>query len=156
MEFNNPRYGHTLCGLWSMWKNLSYLQQKSSPLSLLQLLEEAGFCNVRAEDRTVQFIDVIETELKRAEAIKEEFIGVSMCGLAQFIFGSHAPIVVKPHHQKKIQSGCCCHRLKLMSLLPIGWNSGCGLTIGWHIHIFVCFYFVFVTRRNSPKRTTWQ
>lgn len=60
----------------------------------MQFLEEAGFCNVRAEDRTVQFIEVIEAELKRAEAIKDEFTEVSMCILAEFIFGSH---VYKPH-----------------------------------------------------------
>lgn len=60
----------------------------------MQFLEEAGFCNVRAEDRTVQFIDVIEAELKRAEAIKKEFIEVSMCSLAEV--GSHC-IVATPH-----------------------------------------------------------
>lgn len=43
---------------------------------LLQFLKEAGFCQVQAEDRTAQFIQVIETELERAEAIKEEFIEV--------------------------------------------------------------------------------
>lgn len=45
---------------------------------LPQFLTEAGFCNVLAEDRTAQFIQVIETELKRAEAIKEEFIEVQL------------------------------------------------------------------------------
>lgn len=44
----------------------------------LQFIEEAGFSHVRAEDRTAQFIQVIETELQRAEAIKDEFIEVSM------------------------------------------------------------------------------
>lgn len=58
----------------------------SNERSFLQFLEEAGFCNVRAEDRTAQFIEVIEAELKRAEAIKEEFIQVSMCTSAEFIF----------------------------------------------------------------------
>lgn len=72
-----------------MWKNLAHLQWKVSPFSFLQFLEEAGFCNVRAEDRTAQFIEVIEAELKRAEAIKEEFIQVSMCSLAEFTFESH-------------------------------------------------------------------
>ncbi|XP_060903954.1 phosphoethanolamine methyltransferase isoform X1 [Labrus mixtus] len=39
-----------------------------------KFIEEAGFSNVRAEDRTAQFIQVIKTELQRSEAIKEEFI----------------------------------------------------------------------------------
>ncbi|XP_075902732.1 phosphoethanolamine methyltransferase isoform X2 [Nelusetta ayraudi] len=56
----------------------AYVKQRGyilyTPSRYGKLLEEAGFCNVRAEDRTVQFIEVIETELKRAEAIKEEFI----------------------------------------------------------------------------------
>ncbi|XP_034399256.1 phosphoethanolamine methyltransferase isoform X4 [Cyclopterus lumpus] len=37
-------------------------------------LQEAGFSNVQAEDRTAQFIQVIKTELQRAELNKEEFI----------------------------------------------------------------------------------
>ncbi|XP_062846937.1 phosphoethanolamine methyltransferase isoform X2 [Trichomycterus rosablanca] len=37
-------------------------------------LEEAGFTNVKAEDRTAQFIKVIKDELIRAEKIKNEFI----------------------------------------------------------------------------------
>ncbi|MED6267687.1 hypothetical protein CHARACLAT_014717 [Characodon lateralis] len=40
----------------------------------MQFIQEAGFCNVRVEDRTAQFIQVMQTELQRAEAIKEEFI----------------------------------------------------------------------------------
>ncbi|XP_066574847.1 phosphoethanolamine methyltransferase isoform X2 [Amia ocellicauda] len=39
-----------------------------------QFLEEAGFGPVRAEDRTAQFIDVIKTELNRAEGMRQEFI----------------------------------------------------------------------------------
>ncbi|XP_068181844.1 phosphoethanolamine methyltransferase [Antennarius striatus] len=39
-----------------------------------KFLEEAGFCNVRAEDRSAQFIQVIEAELQRAEDNKDEFI----------------------------------------------------------------------------------
>lgn len=46
------------------------------PFFLLQFLKEAGFCKVQAEDRTAQFIRVIEAELERAEVIKEEFIEV--------------------------------------------------------------------------------
>ncbi|XP_060742483.1 phosphoethanolamine methyltransferase isoform X2 [Tachysurus vachellii] len=41
-----------------------------------KFLEEAGFNNVRAEDRTVQFISVIKAELKRAQEIQGEFIQV--------------------------------------------------------------------------------
>lgn len=44
----------------------------------LQFIQEAGFSKVRAEDRTAQFIEVIKTELQRAEAIKDEFIKVGM------------------------------------------------------------------------------
>uniref|UniRef100_A0A8C1GP30 phosphoethanolamine N-methyltransferase n=1 Tax=Cyprinus carpio TaxID=7962 RepID=A0A8C1GP30_CYPCA len=39
-----------------------------------QFLTEVGFSNVRAEDRTEQFIQVIKAELQRAEEMKEEFI----------------------------------------------------------------------------------
>ncbi|XP_047441495.1 phosphoethanolamine methyltransferase isoform X2 [Mugil cephalus] len=39
-----------------------------------KFIEEAGFCSVQAEDRTAQFIQVMKTELQRAEAIKDEFI----------------------------------------------------------------------------------
>ena len=42
----------------------------------LQLLEQAGFVNVRAEDRSQQFIQVLKRELKTTEAIREEFIKV--------------------------------------------------------------------------------
>uniref|UniRef100_A0A7N8Y8K9 phosphoethanolamine N-methyltransferase n=1 Tax=Mastacembelus armatus TaxID=205130 RepID=A0A7N8Y8K9_9TELE len=39
-----------------------------------KFIQEAGFCNVRAEDRTSQFIQIIKTELQRVEDIKDEFI----------------------------------------------------------------------------------
>ncbi|XP_051514436.1 uncharacterized protein LOC127418090 isoform X2 [Myxocyprinus asiaticus] len=39
-----------------------------------QFLSEVGFNNVKALDRTEQFIQVIKSELQRAEEIKEEFI----------------------------------------------------------------------------------
>ncbi|XP_016395269.1 phosphoethanolamine N-methyltransferase 3-like [Sinocyclocheilus rhinocerous] len=39
-----------------------------------QFLSEVGFSNVRAEDRTEQFIQVIKAELQRAGEMKEEFI----------------------------------------------------------------------------------
>ncbi|XP_052010897.1 uncharacterized protein LOC127663378 isoform X2 [Xyrauchen texanus] len=39
-----------------------------------QFLSEVGFTNVKALDRTEQFIQVIKSELQRAEEMKEEFI----------------------------------------------------------------------------------
>jgi len=39
-----------------------------------RLLEEVGFTNVVAEDRTTQFIDILETELKRFRNVKERFL----------------------------------------------------------------------------------
>uniref|UniRef100_A0A8C7JH13 phosphoethanolamine N-methyltransferase n=1 Tax=Oncorhynchus kisutch TaxID=8019 RepID=A0A8C7JH13_ONCKI len=39
-----------------------------------KFLQQAGFSNVRAEDRTAQFMQVIQTELERAAAMKDEFI----------------------------------------------------------------------------------
>lgn len=46
-------------------------------MCVFQFLSEVGFSNVRAEDRTDQFIQVIKTELQRAEEMKEEFIQVN-------------------------------------------------------------------------------
>ncbi|KAM7417573.1 hypothetical protein PAMA_017285 [Pampus argenteus] len=55
-----------------------YVKQRGyvlyTPSQYGKFIEEAGFCNVQAEDRTAQFIKVIQTELQRAEAIKDEFI----------------------------------------------------------------------------------
>ncbi|CAL8357115.1 unnamed protein product [Merluccius merluccius] len=55
-----------------------YIQQRGYILYTVkqygEFIEEAGFCSVRAEDRTAQFIRVIQTELDRADAIKGEFI----------------------------------------------------------------------------------
>ncbi|KAM9496104.1 phosphoethanolamine methyltransferase [Clarias gariepinus] len=45
-----------------------------TPQTYGKFLEKAGFTNVRAEDRTAQFIEVIKAELKRAEKTKAEFI----------------------------------------------------------------------------------
>ncbi|XP_066525502.1 phosphoethanolamine methyltransferase isoform X2 [Hoplias malabaricus] len=57
---------------------LDYVNQRGyilyTPQRYGKFLEEAGFTNVRAEDRTAQFIQVIKDELKRAEEIQEEFI----------------------------------------------------------------------------------
>ncbi|CAJ1058480.1 phosphoethanolamine methyltransferase isoform X1, partial [Xyrichtys novacula] len=56
----------------------AYVKQRGyvlyTPSQYGKFIEEAGFCNVQAEDRTAQFIQVIKTELERAEAIKDEFI----------------------------------------------------------------------------------
>uniref|UniRef100_A0A1A7WVQ0 phosphoethanolamine N-methyltransferase n=1 Tax=Iconisemion striatum TaxID=60296 RepID=A0A1A7WVQ0_9TELE len=56
----------------------AYVRQRGyvlyTPSEYGKFLQQAGFCSVRAEDRTAQFIQVIQTELQRAEAIKEEFI----------------------------------------------------------------------------------
>ncbi|CAN9515035.1 unnamed protein product [Ophioblennius macclurei] len=56
----------------------AYVKQRGyvlyTPTQYGKFIEEAGFSNVRAEDRTTQFISVIKAELQRAEAIKDEFI----------------------------------------------------------------------------------
>nr|XP_015802184.2 phosphoethanolamine methyltransferase [Nothobranchius furzeri] len=56
----------------------AYVRQREyvlyTPSEYGKFLQQAGFCSVHMEDRTAQFIQVIQTELQRAEAIKEEFI----------------------------------------------------------------------------------
>ncbi|XP_076015723.1 phosphoethanolamine methyltransferase isoform X2 [Genypterus blacodes] len=56
----------------------TYVKQRGyilyTPPQYGKFIEQAGFCNVRAEDRTAQFIEVIQTELQRAEALKDQFI----------------------------------------------------------------------------------
>uniref|UniRef100_A0A8C5GVR6 phosphoethanolamine N-methyltransferase n=1 Tax=Gouania willdenowi TaxID=441366 RepID=A0A8C5GVR6_GOUWI len=56
----------------------AYVKQRGyilyTPAQYGKFIQEAGFCHVRADDRTAQFIQVIKTELQRAESIKEEFI----------------------------------------------------------------------------------
>ena len=42
----------------------------------MQVLEDVGFVNVIAEDRTDQFIDVLQKELNRTMAIKDDFVRV--------------------------------------------------------------------------------
>ncbi|XP_041930038.1 phosphoethanolamine methyltransferase isoform X1 [Alosa sapidissima] len=55
-----------------------YVKQRGyilyTPKRYGQFLEEAGFTNVRAEDRTEQFIQVIKSELEKAEVMREEFV----------------------------------------------------------------------------------
>lgn len=55
-----------------------YVKQRGyilfTPPQYGKFLEQAGFSRVRAEDRTSQFIQVIQMELEKAEAIKEEYI----------------------------------------------------------------------------------
>lgn len=43
---------------------------------IFQVLEAAGFKNVKAEDRTDLFVKSLEKELDRAETIKDEFLQV--------------------------------------------------------------------------------
>ncbi|KAI0226388.1 Phosphoethanolamine N-methyltransferase [Lamellibrachia satsuma] len=45
-----------------------------SPAQYGKVLEDAGFVNVLAEDRTDQFMAVLQKELNRTQAIKDEFI----------------------------------------------------------------------------------
>uniref|UniRef100_A0A672Z467 phosphoethanolamine N-methyltransferase n=1 Tax=Sphaeramia orbicularis TaxID=375764 RepID=A0A672Z467_9TELE len=56
----------------------AYVKQRGyilyTPPQYGKFIQEAGFSNVRAEDRTAQFIKVIEDELQRVDAIKDEFI----------------------------------------------------------------------------------
>uniref|UniRef100_A0A4W5MBL4 phosphoethanolamine N-methyltransferase n=1 Tax=Hucho hucho TaxID=62062 RepID=A0A4W5MBL4_9TELE len=55
-----------------------YVKQRGyilyTPPQYGKFLQQAGFSNVRAEDRTAQFMQVIQTELQRAAAMKDEFI----------------------------------------------------------------------------------
>uniref|UniRef100_A0A673N3N2 phosphoethanolamine N-methyltransferase n=1 Tax=Sinocyclocheilus rhinocerous TaxID=307959 RepID=A0A673N3N2_9TELE len=79
-----------------------------------QFLSEVGFSNVRAEDRTEQFIQVIKAELQRAGEMKEEFIQVNthLCAtstlhlqphicmlLEEIIFPFFPSFLFKPHLQ---------------------------------------------------------
>jgi len=56
----------------------NYVKQRGyilyTPPQYGKFIEQAGFSNVRAEDRSAQFIQVIKTELQRAESMKAEFI----------------------------------------------------------------------------------
>ncbi|XP_029467405.1 phosphomethylethanolamine N-methyltransferase-like isoform X2 [Rhinatrema bivittatum] len=55
-----------------------YVKQRGyilyTPQEYGKFLEQVGFINVRAEDRTTQFMDVLNIELRRTEDMKEEFI----------------------------------------------------------------------------------
>ncbi|KAK6297968.1 hypothetical protein J4Q44_G00310230 [Coregonus suidteri] len=55
-----------------------YVKQRGyvlyTPTQYGKFLQQAGFSNVRGEDRTAQFMQVIQTELERAAAMKDEFI----------------------------------------------------------------------------------
>ncbi|KAJ8302833.1 hypothetical protein KUTeg_019229 [Tegillarca granosa] len=56
----------------------AYVKQRGynllSPQQYGKVLEEAGFTNVKAEDRTDLFVKSLEKELERAETIKDEFL----------------------------------------------------------------------------------
>jgi len=45
----------------------------------LQIIEKVGFVDVKAEDKTEMFKDVIKRELQKTETIKDDFIKVSLC-----------------------------------------------------------------------------
>ncbi|KAI1898360.1 hypothetical protein AGOR_G00071520 [Albula goreensis] len=55
-----------------------YVKQRGyilyTPPQYGKFLEQAGFSRVRAEDRTSQFMQVIQMELEKAEAMREEYI----------------------------------------------------------------------------------
>ncbi|KAJ8406010.1 hypothetical protein AAFF_G00308980 [Aldrovandia affinis] len=55
-----------------------YVKQRGyilfTPPQYGKFLEQAGFSRVRAEDRTSQFIQMIEMELKKAETMRKEYI----------------------------------------------------------------------------------
>ncbi|XP_053304363.1 uncharacterized protein LOC128466925 [Spea bombifrons] len=55
-----------------------YVKQRGyilyTPKEYGQFLEQVGFVNVQAQDRTEQFVQVLNTELKRTHEIKEEFL----------------------------------------------------------------------------------
>jgi len=42
------------------------------------VLEDVGFVNVRAEDRTELFVRMLKKELKRLTDIRDEFVKVSL------------------------------------------------------------------------------
>lgn len=46
---------------------------------MLQLLREVGFEEVSVEDRTKQFGEILECELKNFEKTKDEFVKVRRC-----------------------------------------------------------------------------
>lgn len=48
-----------------------------------QILEKAGFINVKAEDKTDLFLEILAKELKRLESIKDEFLKVSNAALSK-------------------------------------------------------------------------
>jgi len=56
----------------------SYVKQRGynllSPAQYGKVLENAGFVNVNAQDRSAQFVDVLHSEIKKTESIKDEFI----------------------------------------------------------------------------------
>jgi hypothetical protein len=58
----------------------AYVEQRHyhvlSPQKYGELLSNVGFVNVRAEDRTEQFVQVLQTELARIKSIENEFTKV--------------------------------------------------------------------------------
>ena len=43
---------------------------------ITQVLEDVGFVNVIVEDRTDQFVDILQRELNRTMVIKDDFVRV--------------------------------------------------------------------------------
>ena len=52
---------------------------------IMQALEEVGFVNVIAEDRSEQFVDVLQKELNRTLAIKDDFVRVRQLRLQNML-----------------------------------------------------------------------
>ena len=56
-----------------------------------QLLEEAGFSNVKAEDRTQQFINILRTEVTEFEQQESDFLrDFSQSDYDEIVAGWHA------------------------------------------------------------------
>ena len=60
------------------------------------MLQDVGFVNVKAEDRTDQFVKMLEKELKHIENIKEDFVKVShdLVLKDQFVIASLLIIII--------------------------------------------------------------
>lgn len=58
----------------------------------LQLIEEAGFIKVKAEDRSQQFINVLNGEKNKINSNKQEFLKVSCLNTRK-----HEEGIAKPH-----------------------------------------------------------
>jgi len=68
---------------------------------VFQILEKVGFVNVKAEDRTSLFIEVLSKELKKMETVKDEFLQVCNFRLKIKLihFSIHANYFYQPDNQ---------------------------------------------------------